>query len=577
MTEETFKDKLKKFFVGKQTLRSRFFTAFWPAFILSFILFLFGPLDLAYIAESYVDFSLVDILGYCVLVWLAVFAGMFLLCWIPGGKLHAWISSLYCGLALAFYLQGNYLNTDLGTQGGTGVKWAKYSGSALTDLLVFVLIMLIPFLVHFFSRKLWRRLVVFLPVLLFIMQMVPLGVTIYHAYREQLGITEGYIVRKDREYVLGKENIVVFILDQTGPEEMEKMLAKYPDVLDEFQDFEYFDNFNTEYVGTFPAAAYLMTHTAYDPEKHPNDYFIEAWTSDDTRSFFGRMKEDGWEIRLFHSSKYGSGELKNEYGYISNVEKIEKLTNFTINPVTYRRLIDLSFYRYFPLIMKAPFWIYTADLNRMRNLPENEQTWNKLESVEKFMKNGLTAEDEGKVYVTYHYRGSHWPFEIGKDGMLSDKMVGVEEQLAGHFLLIREYLQQMKEAGIYDTSSIIITADHGNFDYPHSIFLIKPAGQRQDRMTFSHAPVSQSDYMATIAGLAGLDGPDFGPSVFDIPENAKRLRCSAQRWMDPGFPVTKGKVTNAMKEFCYIGDSDTLHEMIEDDDYTSYPLPFPFY
>ena len=577
MAEDNFKDKLNKFLVGKQTLRSRLSTAFWPAFILSFILFLFGPLDLAYIAESYVDFTLLEILGYAVLIWLVVFAVMFLICWIPGGRLHAWISSFYCGLGLAFYIQGGYLNTDLGTQGGKGVVWTKYSGSALVNLAVFVLIMLIPFLVHFFSRKLWRHFVIYIPILLFIMQLIPLGITVYHSYTDNLKYQDHYIVLKDKEYVLGQENIVVFILDETGPEAMEKMLAKYPDALDDLRDFEYFDNFNTEYVGTFPAAAYLLTHTAYDPDKHPDDYFAEAWHSDDANSFYGQMKEDGWEVRLFHISKYGSGMRDNEYGLISNIEKIDSLPSFTIDPVVYRRLIDLSFYRYFPLIMKAPFWIYTADLNRMKNLPENEQTWNKLDSLMKFMEQGLKAEDTGKVYVTYHYRGSHWPFVINQDGILSDKMVGVEDQLAGHFHMISEYLKQMKELGIYDSSSIIITADHGNFDYPHSIFIIKPAGTHREKMTYSHAPVSQSDFMATIAELAGLKERNYGPSVFEIPENEERLRCSAQRWMDPDYPQTRGKVTNAMKEYCYIGDSDTLREMIENGDFTSYPLPYPFY
>ena len=151
------------------------------------------------------------------------------------------------------------------------------------------------------------------------------------------------------------------------------------------------------------------------------------------------------------------------------------------------------------------------------------------------------------------------------------------QQLAGHFYVISEYIQQMKDFHIYDTSTIIITTDHGDFEDPNSILFIKPAGQRQDEMTISHAPISQAEFMATIAEAAGLEKEQFGKSIFDISEDESRERCTYIRWYDPQYPDFPGKGTNAIQEYCYTGNIETVIQMIQNEDYVSYPLADAWY
>ena len=227
MNKSCFLQKLKALLIGKKSPKERFFTALCPSLSLSFLLFLFGPLDLAHIAESYVDFNVHEILSFCLMFWGITFLAMFLVSWIPGGKLHAWISSLITGLTLAFYIQGNYLNPDLGTLDGKIIDWEGYGDNALINLAIFCLIVTVPFIVHYFSRKIWKRFVIFLSLLLVIMQIVPLSITLVK--NRPVTNEVRYRVMKDKEYVIGKENIIVFILDYTGPEEMYNMLKLFPD------------------------------------------------------------------------------------------------------------------------------------------------------------------------------------------------------------------------------------------------------------------------------------------------------------------------------------------------------------
>ena len=577
MTKKDFIKKLKELFIGKRTLKDRLLTALFPAMSLSFILFLFGPLDLSHGAKAYVDYTILEILPFTLKTWGIIFTAMFLISWIPGGKLHVWISSLFAGLAAAFYIQGNWLNIDLGALDGTAVEWQNYGDNALIGLVIFSAIVLIPFIIHFFSRKIWKGYVIFTSLLLVIMQLIPLGMTLYQEYQERPDSSAHYIVSKDKEYVLGKENIVVFILDYTGPQEMTALLEKYPEALDPFNDFLCFDNYNTEYVGTFPAAAYLLTHQPFDPDIPYSKWFENIWHAEETESFYSQIKEAGWTTRIFNNTKMAAGKLGNEYGKFDNIELVNTPREYSIDKSKYRKLIKLSFYRYFPLIMKAPFWLYTDEIDGMKILSENEQTWNRYKSLQKYLDQRLSVGDEERVYITYHYAGSHAPFRLDETGKEAVMVASQADQLAGHFYVISEYIQQMKDYQIYDSSTIIITTDHGNFEYPHSIFYIKPAGQRQEGMTYNHAPVSQSEFMETIAELAGLEKGQFGRSVYDIPEDEERMRCTSVRWLDPELPEKSGKATNALKEYCYTGDTDTLHEMIINGEYKNSPLKYPFF
>lgn len=557
-------------------MRKRILTALFPALAVTFILLFFGPLDLSHIAETYVSYSALDILSSCLTIWGSVFVILFLLLLISGGKLHAHLSSLLAGLALAFYVQGNWLNIDLGVLDGNMVEWHKYGDNAIIGFIIFILIMLIPFLIHYYSRKVWESFVIFICALLVVMQGVPLGVMLIHELKNRPS-AEHYIMEKGSEFVLGRENIVVFILDQTAPTHIGWLKQGYPDALASFNDFTSFENFSTDYMGTFPASTYLLTNEPYDWTISTDEWFNKAWHSLNAENFYAQMHKKGWNIRVFNSFRHAAGTLENEFGKIDNVKKIEKRAEYSINHQALRQLYKLSFYRYLPLIMKAPFWIYTGDLNSMKIISEDEQAWDRIESIQKYLdQGGITLGDEEKVYITYHWVGAHPPYSLDEQGRVAKSSHQVK-QLAGHFYVISQYIQQMKDLEIYDTSTVIITTDHGDFDDPNSILFIKPAGQRQLEMSFSYAPITQAEFMETIAQLAGLEKYSFGRSIFEVPEDEVRRRCTYIRSYEDEYSDFPGKGTNAIQEYCFTGDIDVVVQKVADKDYISYPLADPWY
>lgn len=89
--------------------------------------------------------------------------------------------------------------------------------------------------------------------------------------------------------------------------------------------------------------------------------------------------------------------------------------------------------------------------------------------------------------------------EYGESAKFDSYMQGLYQQTAGDLNMITEYIGQLKKLGIYDDTTIIITADHGitgtleELDYERmpSLF-IKPAGTDDtEPMKYSNKQVCQ--------------------------------------------------------------------------------------
>lgn len=101
----------------------RILTILAPILLVSFTFFVFGPLQL-YIANiSEFFFTIWDILGICLLVFitsLLIFVGIGLFL---RNRIQEWYICLMSGLAFATYFQGNFIITDYNPyKTHTGIK-----------------------------------------------------------------------------------------------------------------------------------------------------------------------------------------------------------------------------------------------------------------------------------------------------------------------------------------------------------------------------------------------------------------------------------------------------------------------
>ena len=55
-------------------------------------------------------------------------------------------------------------------------------------------------------------------------------------------------------------------------------------------------------------------------------------------------------------------------------------------------------------------------------------------------------------------------------------------------MVMEEYINQLKQLGVYDDATIIITADHGRASDSQVIFYIKEAGDEHEITPVTNAP-----------------------------------------------------------------------------------------
>ena len=96
----------------------------------------------------------------------------------------------------------------------------------------------------------------------------------------------------------------------------------------------------------------------------------------------------------------------------------------------------------------------------------------------------------------------------------------LKQQIDGAMKIISEYIDEMKEKGIYDCSTIIITADHGGEAlYQNPAVFVKRRNEHHP-FAVSSVPLTFRNLRATFAEGSIADYRDkYGPGMFDVEES----------------------------------------------------------
>lgn len=229
-------------------------------------------------------------------------------------------------------------------------------------------------------------------------------------------------------------------------------------------------------------------------------------------------------------------------------------------------LVQCALYRDLPWAFKPFFWYYTDDINNAmsprREMPPALETrdhnasdavapdirsnidvspmpytLNDAAFYQRLLNTRLSIVDDGAegTFRLIHLLGPHFPCTMNEYAQPMGNTTR-PQQARGSLRIVLEYLQQLKELGLYDDATIIITADHGyrsesNFDLKNGqrvmspIMLVKPSQTAHEAMAplqVSQMPVTTSDIMPTIMAQA-----DIAPTQFDPAESGvDMLSCN---------------------------------------------------
>ena len=411
---------------------------------------------------------------------------------------------------------------------GISKPWS--STTEIINLCIWVIIIAIPFVLKVGSNQ-WKMALVNISVALVAVQFIGMVSLLINpeifSDIESSDVQGGYLSTKGMFDLSKEKNVVVFITDYFDGRVMDTILDEDPDFLKPLKGFTYFPNATSVHSRTYPSITYLLTgeicYYNLPPRKYINNAFEHS-------SFLTDLHKNNINIG-YYSDKYYLG--KSDKSLISNFElsKIDLSYKDTIS-----KFVEATLFKDSPYLFKMLFHFDAAEINNSI-LIDNQQSQDNNDNLlnaervkilddlwfnEQLHKQGVSLDSSTSTFRFYHLQSFHKTFNVN--------------DAKNSLQIIYEYIDQMQQLGIYKNSTIIIMADHGYHQGNDEIsylpqntavplFIVKPFGADvESEMKISSAPVSHTDFLATVFAGFNLSYDKYGRTVFDIGENENRDR-----------------------------------------------------
>lgn len=527
--KRTFVESCKELVRDRRPWYKRLIVAVLVSLAFTYTLFVFGPLEVFLPNISFYTFTFNELIGPLLTLGVAIFGALTLILFLLRGLIFNFATTVVFSTTLCAYIQCNFMNS-ISALDGTAIAWETMAKSMGINALLWGVIFVIPFIVHYFGHKLWRHFVTFVSILLVLAQtagLVQLVLTTDFKYADG----NGYLSDEEIYHVSEKKNVIVFLLDRCDNSTIDRTFVKFPELKDDFTDFVRYNNAAGTYSRTFPSVLYFLTGVKTDYTEPVNDYFKRAWAEG---TFLPDIKNAGYETRLYTELNYAIKNTVYIDDFVDNVK--DDLAKANVSDML-STICDLTMYRYTPLCMKPFFWAYSGDFETARTATDGSPVTDihKTDDVAFYSglrEEGLTVDkDSNGAFIFYHMQGSHDPFVMNENGEY-DRTASAEQQTAGNLNMIKKYIELLKEQGVYDDTTIIITADHGltgtitELDYPRTITcMVKyPGASEAEKIETNSAPINHDNIRATVLKYLGIDHSVYGPAVDEVPEDAEITR-----------------------------------------------------
>ncbi len=551
---------------------SRLWRSCLASILLVGTLFLAAPAEMVAANAGSLAFTLANVwdpiwMNACILA--ACLALVMSLFW---GKGFDLVFTLVVALSLCFYLQAMVFNQTLPAADGSAFYLEDHMEITIVSSIAWAAILIGAVVLFARVRNASRIVGVFVCVALIIVQgaaVVSLFVnpanTVEAATETSStstsAIGDALITREGLYELSPKNNVVILVLDAFDVIDLDDMLDRDPDALSEMGGFTYFSNSTGFSVPTRYGLPYLLTGTWPRSNETWDAFLNRRYTSS---SFLDDILKQGYSLYVY-TDTLGRGGMDHLNGMATNIHTVDEtrtLTSSSFNMENAMRMIyRMALYREMPWVAKAPFWFYTDEVNRaaydVEVFEEEAEVSGRVgadtpyiiddPAFYKQLKNRrLSIYDDGaKGSVHFiHLFGIHTPYSMDEDaqriGDQDSTYYNRVQQTKGTLRIVNEYLRQMKALGVYDSSTIIITADHGLWLWEDTIeqsewdcdmaggpiMLVKPAGtaeQSAKPCEVSEARTGHIDYPATVIDAVGGNAAKYGITVFQA-NDPERVR-----------------------------------------------------
>lgn len=503
--------------------------------------FVVAPLEVVSGSSSSLVFDAGDVAGLVIIAALILSICLAFLLSIPKGHAFDVLVTVVVAVGLCCYVQAMFLNRSLPIADGQALSLASYKTITTFSTCAWLAIIVGLLILNRRKTNLWRTGSMLVCVCLIMVQGAGV-VSLVSAQPENDG---DLVVTKEGLFEVGSEaNIVVFVLDTFDTQQLNHLLAQEPKLLDEFTGFTYFEDSVGSMVPTRYGIPFLLTGRMPEGgDGYPD--FVTSWYDDST--LLPDIKKAGYSVGVYsdsfqvsYLSELGVEGLSFMAQQADNIHEADRLP---LDPIGALAILDkVALYRDMPWLLKPLFWFYTDDVNNgvvsKGAVDAVPYTIDDVGYSDELFERGLTVGTDGKAFRFIHLNGAHPPYVLADDGHEAGEGSDLDQASRGALAVVEEYIRELKELGLYDGASIIITADHGEWyitpdelSGPTSpILLVKPAESAEGAaapLKVSSVPTGHLDYAATLIAAAGGDSEAYGPTVFEV-GNAPRVR---RYWM----------------------------------------------
>ncbi len=536
--------------------RTRFNYALLACAFMVCTIFVVAPCEVVGGSAGSLVFSLADVWWVVALPAVGVVAVLALLLSALRGRIFNFFLVLITSIGVAAYVQALVLNYGMPIADGGTIVWAEHNTMMVVSSVVWIAIIALSLLLSLFNRFRAQGVVALVSACLLVVQGVGVASLFIAppAATEQAGgmddlthtnlvsQTESVLTEDGLYSVSSKNNVIVFVLDTYDQTLLNTVSNMNSHMLDEMTDFTEFTNCTGSMTPTRFAVPYLLTGELPKVGEDSNVYLANRYARG---TFLADAQNAGYSVGLYTDSlQIGSLPEAEQKAIAATTINMHKVAASSLDfRGTFEALCQIALYRDAPWPLKHNFWYYTDQINGriVSYNPDAEPgervyTMNDPRYYGQLQRQGLAVDDDAPAgaFRFIHLLGAHYPYSIDEHANdLGTDNSTKEQQAQGSMYIVAEYLRQLKELGVYDQSTVIITADHGKwFLTPEPltttstpIMLVKLAkqsaqtgGAAAGAVTGSAAggvqkstmPVSHHDYLPTVAQAMGLDSSKYG-------------------------------------------------------------------
>lgn len=508
--------------------KRRFLRALLACLLLAVTFFIAPSLEIVAGGVDSLNFTYSDIFGIVVGVGLICAVGLALLVSLIHGKPFDVVITLLVALSVCGYVQALFLNYSLPAADGSALNLDEHMPITLLSSLIWIVLIFVLLYLALHQRTATRGICMILCLGLVIVQ----GASALSVNPGEEAYSEtrftGFIGSEGLFDLSAQNNIVVFVLDTYDTKFMEQVLEEDPHALDGFTGFTFFKNATSAMIPTRYGIPYLLSGNMPNAGDDFNRY---KETRYQTSTFIPDIKEAGYDIGIYSDSMMTDHLTP----YASNLHDKVELEINTVGILS--ALAKASLYRDAPWVLKPMFWFYTDQLNRSSLTGDMvPYTIDDPRFFDQLKRSGLALNQHEKSFRFIHLMGPHYPYVLDENGdQVPEDSVSLLQQARGDLHILDRYFNEMRRLNVYDNATIIVTADHGEFywkDGPlygpsSALLMVKPAETAEEAaapLKVSTAPTGALDFVATVIDAAGIDRARYGPTVWEIDEDAERKR-----------------------------------------------------